>query len=407
MRALFRKRNFVLLWSAQALARLAETLFSAGVMVAVFNETGSAVQTAAVMLAHLLPNFILSPFAGVVVDRLPRKLVMLAATGLNVALIAALWGVLGQVMLPLFWLYVVKVGMAAATSFYEPARMSIIPSIIEKGLLIRANSMIIGTNQIAVATGYIVGGWLALSLELVWITAFVLIGYTIALILLIPIKAEAQVKTSNEAETESIKDSILAGIQVMRKNPVARPLIVMELLEHIPHGMWTSALMLVFVTQALGSGSDQWGLHNGAFFVGQIMGALTATMAAKFVARWAGWTIIVDTFFNAALTVMYALSPTNFIAILVSFLFGPPYAIRDVAQDTLLQTSVDKSLLGRVYAMRDMLRNMVFMLSGIGFAALADVLPIRWIFLIGAGLYALTALYAMMNRALRQSKIEA
>ena len=46
------------------------------------------------------------------------------------------------------------------------------------------------------------------------------------------------------------------------------------------------------------------------------------------------------------------------------------------------------------------------MLASTGFAALADYLPIRGIYLIGGGLYAVTALYALSSPALRDGRIE-
>lgn len=62
-------------------------------------------------------------------------------------------------------------------------------------------------------------------------------------------------------------------------------------------------------------------------------------------------------------------------------------------------------MLGRVYALRSPVVSLIFMLSGLGLAYLADRLPVRWIY-IGAGfLYLATALYAPASTALRSSRI--
>ena len=86
-------------------------------------------------------------------------------------------------------------------------------------------------------------------------------------------------------------------------------------------------------------------------------------------------------------------------------MFGPPAAIRDVAQDSLLQSTVEKGQLGRVYATREMLRNMVFMFAGIFFAWLSDFVPIRMIYVAGGIIYMLTGFYALSNKSLRESKM--
>ncbi len=116
--------------------------------------------------------------------------------------------------------------------------------------------------------------------------------------------------------------------------------------------------------------------------------------------------IVVDAALAGAFTVLYAFSPDNAVAVLASFLFGPPFALRDVAQDTLLQTRVAASVLGRVYALRETFCIVTFLGSGLGFAVLADHAPVRAIYLAGGAMYLLTALYGALNRALRESRIE-
>jgi hypothetical protein len=92
-------------------------------------------------------------------------------------------------------------------------------------------------------------------------------------------------------------------------------------------------------------------------------------------------------------------------AVGLAFVFGPPFAIRDVAQDSLLQGTVEDGQLGRVYATREMLRNVVFMFAGIFFAWLSDFVPIRMIYVTGGIIYILTGFYALSNKALRESKL--
>jgi hypothetical protein len=61
--------------------------------------------------------------------------------------------------------------------------------------------------------------------------------------------------------------------------------------------------------------------------------------------------------------------------------------------------------LGRIYATREMLRNVVFMFAGIFFAWLSDFVPIRMIYVTGGIIYILTGFYALSNKALRESKL--
>jgi MFS family permease len=181
----------------------------------------------------------------------------------------------------------------------------------------------------------------------------------------------------------------------------------MELLEHVPHGIWTSALMLVFAEKALGAGADAWGTMSALYFAGMLLGAVLASVAAKRLERYPGLIIAGNALASGVLTFLFALSPTTWVAAALAFAFGPPSAVRDVVQDTLLQTVAADEMLGRVYALREMGRWIVFMLAGLLFAWLADRMPIRTIYLVGGGLYLLTAVYATTSKPLRESKISA
>lgn len=105
------------------------------------------------------------------------------------------------------------------------------------------------------------------------------------------------------------------------------------------------------------------------------------------------------------LTFAYALSSTVVLAIIVSMAFGPPFALRDVAQDSLLQTSVEAHMLGRIYALREMFSRMAFLIGGLIFSQLADTIGIREVYLVTGALYGLTALYTYLNSVLRQSRV--
>lgn len=88
------------------------------------------------------------------------------------------------------------------------------------------------------------------------------------------------------------------------------------------------------------------------------------------------------------LTAVYALSPTVPLAIVLVFFFGPTFSLRDVAQDSLLQATVDNEIIGRVYALRSTFSSLTFMISGIILAWLADQISVRWIYLLAGFLYA-------------------
>ena len=101
----------------------------------------------------------------------------------------------------------------------------------------------------------------------------------------------------------------------------------------------------------------------------------------------------------------FSASQTVWVAIFVAALFGPPFAIRDIAQDSLLQATVSGRHLGRVYATRETLRTAMFVLAALFLAWSLEFIPIRLIYFIGGVLYLMTSIYALSSKSLRESKM--
>ncbi len=255
------------------------------------------------------------------------------------------------------------------------------------------------------AISYTAGGWLILSLPLSQIVFGVTALFMLATLAAVPIVEFRRKDAKKKGKGESVWKSWISGWNYLCRHPIARPLTIMETVEHLPHGIWTGALMLAFTTRALHGDAVDWGYQVTGYFAGMILGSLVALAINNWLSRYPGHIIIVNACATGLFTLAYASSQTVWMAVIWAFVFGPPFAIRDVAQDSLLQSTVEKGQLGRVYATREMLSNGVFMFSGVFFAWLSGFVSIRHIYVIGGILYLLTGLYAISNRALRKSRI--
>jgi MFS transporter, DHA3 family, macrolide efflux protein len=403
---LLRNRNFFFLWLAQIAATLGNELYNIGVMVAIYELTGSALQATGVLLARTLPSFLFSPLAGPVVDRYDRRLVLAGMNLLRGGLVAFVLLTSAGEVTSIWPVYTIVFGIALADVFYKPAQMALIPSLVARGDLVRANSLMMSTNLAAFALAYGAGGWLLIqfggfTLILIDLSCF-LIGAVAAL------QIGGRMVLTSDAERAApapLHRMFADGLRYLRRHDLARALVTMEALEHWPHGIWTASIMLVFVEQALNTTTDAWGYQLAVFWGSNVVGALLAMLLANQLAQRPGRMIIVNAFINSALTLAYALSPNLTVALLICAFYGVPGAFRDVAQDTLLQSSVEQRMLGRVYATRQMLLSICLMVAALFFAWLADQAPVRWVYLIGGALYLGTALYALAQPALRNARL--
>lgn len=149
-------RNYRLLWSGQVVSQLGDWFNSVAIYALLLELTGSATSVALMILVQFFPQAVVGPMAGVVVDRLDRRKVMIAADLLRGALILVLPFADRSGMV---WLiYAVVATTVAATAFFEPARTAAIPRVTGSADLLTANALSSATWSAMLAIGAGLGG---------------------------------------------------------------------------------------------------------------------------------------------------------------------------------------------------------------------------------------------------------
>jgi DHA3 family macrolide efflux protein-like MFS transporter len=134
--------TFIVLWLGQLVSLVGSGLTSFALGVWTFQRTGSTTQFALIGLSAVLPRVILSPLAGVVVDRWDRRRIMLLSdvgAGLSTLVIALL---ISTGRLQVWHIYLLTSANAACSAFQWPAYMATTTLLIPKKNLGRANGMI-------------------------------------------------------------------------------------------------------------------------------------------------------------------------------------------------------------------------------------------------------------------------
>jgi MFS family permease len=149
-------RNFRLLYFGQAISQLGDWFNAVAVYALLLDLTGSATAVAWMMITQYLPVAIVGPMAGVVVDRVDRRRLMIVADIVRGVLIAGLLLVRRSDQV---WIaYVVMALVVAASAFFEPARTATIPNVTSAGELLPANALSAATWSAMLAIGASVGG---------------------------------------------------------------------------------------------------------------------------------------------------------------------------------------------------------------------------------------------------------
>jgi len=149
-------RNFRLLFIGQAISQLGDWFNSVAVFALLLDLTGSATAVAWMMIVQFLPMALVGPFAGVVVDRVDRRRLMIGADVVRGVLILGLLLVRRPDEV---WLaYVIMTLAVSASAFFEPARTATIPNVTTAEELMPANALSSATWAAMLAVGASVGG---------------------------------------------------------------------------------------------------------------------------------------------------------------------------------------------------------------------------------------------------------
>ena len=149
-------RNFRLLYIGQTISQLGDWFNAVAVYALLLDLTGSATAVAWMMITQFLPIALVGPVAGVVVDRVNRRRLMIGADILRGCVILGLLLVRRPDQV---WLaYVVMAITIAASGFFEPARTATIPNVTTADELLPANALSSATWAAMLAIGASVGG---------------------------------------------------------------------------------------------------------------------------------------------------------------------------------------------------------------------------------------------------------
>jgi MFS family permease len=149
-------RNFRLLFIGQTVSQLGDWFNAVAVYALLLDLTGSATAVAWMLIVQFLPMALVGPLAGVVVDRVNRRRVMIASDILRGFVIL---GLLLVKQPDQIWIaYVVMACTIAASAFFEPARTATIPNITTPEELMPANALSAAMWSAMLAVGASVGG---------------------------------------------------------------------------------------------------------------------------------------------------------------------------------------------------------------------------------------------------------
>jgi MFS family permease len=340
-----------------------------------------------------------------VVDRVPHRTLMIAADIVRMVAV----GVLGLFSLhhplSLTAIYAATVVTAFAGAFFTPARSAILPSVVVRDQLVRANGLIASVDQLVQTAGWAVGAALVTLAGPPVVILVNAASFAISAVATVFVVAAATQESATPVAPLGPMARLKSGWTEVWSNRLVRDVTIMDGLEAFANTIWTSALMLAFTVRVLGVGQEWWGYQISAYCIGAIIGGAVAAVSAGWLSRWGGWTIALSSGTFAVLTLWYALMGSAPLAVGLCVAFGPVFQVRDVVQSSMLQASLDPRAIGRAFATREMLLMSLFGPALAAMSLLADVAGPRSAYVAGAALYGVVAVFAALSVPIRSYKM--
>jgi len=367
--AVFRNRNFTLMWIGQLISTAGTALSSLAASILVYRQTGSALSVGLMLMATALPSIVVGLVAGVFVDRYDRKRIMIAADVLRALIVFVI-----PFLVPvnILWLYFGIMLISAIGQFYDPAHESILPEVASEEELAAANSLMAISSFGSTAIGFAASGLIASRMPIEWAfyldaASFLLSGLCILLIRINPI--EITEATSVKLVVQNLK----IGLKHLFNTPLLRSLFFISIPVLIGFGL-SNSLLLPFAERALQATEFEYGLQEALTSIGFVIASLLMVGLADRL-REGQWMAI--GFFGMAIAGMaYSLTSSVPVAILIVTISGFLNAPAAISRRLVIQRNTPREMRGRVNSAFFVSRDVLFLI-GMAAAGLADLIDIR------------------------------
>jgi MFS family permease len=396
----FRFKDFRLLWSGLLVSNLGTWMqFTAlGYYVASLAPNGrvGALDIGLLGAARAVPVLILSPLAGVVADRYPRRLVLFVTNGCTSFLSFMLFALVATNHAPL-WTLMITSGLQAATqSFDAPARQSWVPLMVPREYVGGA----IGLNSVAFNAPSVVGPPLAGLLiagigvaPCFLVNALTTLAVVVALVFMHP-------APPSSTRRGNVFAAIAEGVRFLMRHPVLRWIVLMLVVASLTYRPY-NFLLPAYAVHVIHTDAKGLGWLMAASGVGAIAGAFftAATGGERRGSIWLFSSMLAALGVGAlGLTVHFGLASAFLVVVglaTMSFIGS---------SNILLQTLAPDDMRGRAISVYSMILLGLVPLGSLITGALATWLELRWTFVLGGAISVVFTLWiALTQRDVRDA----
>jgi len=391
------------LWAGQVISQTGDMVFQIGLLWLVLEMTGRKDLTGLAGASMFLPTLLFGLLAGVLVDRVSRRKLMIIADAVRALLVLAIPLAHRLDALSPALLVVVTFCVATCAAAFNPARDALVPRLAAPSELPHVNALIQTSWQVAILLGPAVAGLLLSFTDVIHLFSFDAVTYLVSLAAIASISGRLR-KTGEAAaeKAEPVFRQLRQGLAYVARDPLMRMLVFVTAIDNLI--LMGPAIVgpPILVRDVLGATDPRaYAWVQAALAGGMLVGApFMATIGRRLpLGKLMLFGVILDGLTYAPLFWADTL-PQIIGVVFVHSLFIP---LITVSRTTLIQRHVPPEMHGRMFSVIGVCVIGGTALSSALTGVAAEVMSIQTVYLvIGVGAAA-TALPGFLSKALRRA----
>ena len=344
--AALRHRGFRMLWMASMFSSTARWADMVVIGWLTLELTDSPLWVG-IVAGSKMAGYILAPFMGVIADRMDRRLLLIIAAVVNLAVTA--------MMLLLFvagWLalwHVIALALASSLTWAidNPARNALVPDLVEKEQLTNAVALNAVAMEITVVIGPALGGLLIPTLGMGGAYGLIAGIYVLDLAVLFIMKS---VKQSTLQVHESPASSLIGGLKYVWGHQTVLVLLVIAFLMNLLAAPYRYSFLPLFARYILDTGPAGYGMLTAMAGVGALAAGIWVVSLGNVKRK--GRLLIWSSYAWPAALLLFALSTRYYLSLAFVFVAGLAQAICWTVIATLILSHTAQPMRGRVMGLR-------------------------------------------------------
>ena len=309
----------------------------------VYRLTGSALLLGTVSFCGQIPTFLFAPFAGVLVDRLDRRQVLLWTQAISMvqSLLLAALTLSGNITIP--WILALSVVQGIVNAFDMPGRQAFMIQMVDDRADL-SNAIAINSSMVNMArlVGPSLAGMLIAATSEGW--CFMIDGFSYIAVIASLLAMQLHTQPARRKTTSPFTELREGWTYVSNFMPIRTILLLFALSSLM--GMPFVVLMPIFAAQVLHGGPHTLGFLMGAMGVGALISALSLA-ARKSVRGLIGIIPVAAAVFGLGL-IGFGLSHSFWLSMVMVLIAGMGMMQGMAASNTIIQTLVSEEMRGRV-----------------------------------------------------------